>query len=535
MNCPGLRLPLHFSAFRPALLAIFSGLLITLAFPKADLSFLAWIALIPLLTALEGQSPRNAFKLGLVCGSVAYAGLLYWVIIVMTEYGHLPLYAGIPLWLLLSGWLAIFYGAAAWATALGERFGIKSALMLPLAWVAADYLRSFLLTGFPWTMLGHSQYRLLPLIQLSDITGVFGITALIVLANVVLYRIIRALAGAEIPYPAKSAVMLVLALTATLGYGFMRLNTPPPPSTPLNVALIQGNIDQSVKWSPAFRETTLDIYTNLSRQAAARIQPGLIVWPESAAPFFFQENSPASDRIRTLSRELNTHLLFGSPAMELRNNRPANLNSAFLLGPDGSERGRSDKVHLVPFGEYVPLARLLPFVNKLVHGIGDFAPGQEIKPLKAADTPLGVLVCYEAIFPELARAHVNSGSRVLVNITNDAWFGRSSAPYQHLSMAAFRAVETRTPLVRAANTGITSIIDQNGHIKGMTSLFREAVMVGEVRPGSSSSLYLKIGDLFAQGCLGLILLLAAVAGFRLKQTTQTTTKRNEKPDHQELP
>ena len=535
MNRPGLRLPLHFSAFRPALLAIFSGLLITLAFPKADLSFLAWIALIPLLTALEGQSPRNAFKLGLVCGSVAYAGLLYWVIIVMTEYGHLPLYAGIPLWLLLSGWLALFYGAAAWATALGERFGIKSALMLPLAWVAADYLRSFLLTGFPWTMLGHSQYRLLPLIQLSDITGVFGITALIVLANVVLYRIIRALAGAEIPYPAKSAVLLVLALTATLGYGFMRLNTPPPPSAPLNVALIQGNIDQSVKWSPAFRETTLDIYTNLSRQAAARIQPGLIVWPESAAPFFFQENSPASDRIRTLSRELNTHLLFGSPAMELRNNRPANLNSAFLLGPDGSERGRSDKVHLVPFGEYVPLARLLPFVNKLVHGIGDFAPGQEIKPLKAADTPLGVLVCYEAIFPELARAHVNSGSRVLVNITNDAWFGRSSAPYQHLSMAAFRAVETRTPLVRAANTGITSIIDQNGHIKGMTSLFREAVMVGEVRPGSSSSLYLKIGDLFAQGCLGLILLLAAAAGFRLKQTTQTATNRNEKPDHQELP
>lgn len=535
MNRPGLRLPLHFSAFRPALLAIFSGLLITLAFPKADLSFLAWIALIPLLTALEGQSPRNAFKLGLVCGSVAYAGLLYWVIIVMTEYGKLPLYAGIPLWLLLSGWLALFYGAATWATALGERFGIKSALMLPLAWVAADYLRSFLLTGFPWTMLGHSQYRLLPLIQLSDITGVFGITALIVLANVVLYRIIRALAGAEIPYPAKSAVLLVLALTATLGYGFMRLNTPPPPSAPLNVALIQGNIDQSVKWSPAFRETTLDIYTNLSRQAAARIQPGLIVWPESAAPFFFQENSPASDRIRTLSRELNTHLLFGSPAMELRNNRPANLNSAFLLGPDGSERGRSDKVHLVPFGEYVPLARLLPFVNKLVHGIGDFAPGQEIKPLKAADTPLGVLVCYEAIFPELARAHVNSGSRVLVNITNDAWFGRSSAPYQHLSMAAFRAVETRTPLVRAANTGITSIIDQNGHIKGMTSLFREAVMVGEVRPGSSSSLYLKIGDLFAQGCLGLILLLAAAAGFRLKQTTQTATNRNEKPDHQELP
>lgn len=525
MNPPELRLTFRSGSLRPALLAMLSGLLITLSFPKADLSFLAWIALIPLLTALEGQSPRNAFKLGLLCGSVAYAGLLYWVIIVMTEYGHLPLFAGIPLWLLLSGWLALFCGAAAWASALGERFGIKSALMLPLAWVAADYLRSLLLTGFPWTMLGHSQYRLLPLIQLSDITGVFGITALIVLANVVLYRIIRALAGAEVPYPAKSAVILVLALAGTLGYGFMRLNTPVPATEPLRVALIQGNIDQSVKWSPAFRETTLDIYTNLSRQAAARQQPDLIVWPESAAPFFFQENSPASDRIRNLARELKTHLLFGSPAMELRTNRPANLNSAFLLGPDGTELGRSDKVHLVPFGEYVPLARLLPFVSKLVHGIGDFVPGEQIRPLNAGATPLGVLVCYEAIFPELARAYVNVGSRVLVNITNDAWFGRSSAPYQHLSMAAFRAVETRTPLVRAANTGITSIIDQNGHIKGMTSLFKEAVMLGEVRSGTASSLYLRFGDLFAQGCLGLTLLLLLYCRRR------SAGPSNNLPDH----
>jgi len=525
VNPPWFHLPFLFSSIRPLLLAIASGLLITLSFPKADLSFLAWIALIPLLVALEGQSPRNAFKLGLLCGSVAYAGLLYWVIIVMTEYGHLPLFAGIPLWLLLSGWLALFCGAAAWASALGERFGIKSALIFPLAWVAADYLRSFLLTGFPWTMLGHSQYRLLPLIQLSDITGVFGITALIVLANVVLYRIIRALAGAEVPYPAKSAVILVLALTGTLGYGFMRLNTPPPPSPPLKVALIQGNIDQSVKWSPAFRETTLDIYTNLSRQAAARQQPDLIVWPESAAPFFFQENSPASDRIRNLARELKTHLLFGSPAMELRNNRPANLNSAFLLGPDGNELGRSDKVHLVPFGEYVPLARLLPFVTKLVHGIGDFVPGNEIRPLNAGATPLGVLVCYEAIFPELARAYVNVGSRVLVNITNDAWFGRSSAPYQHLSISAFRAVETRTPLIRAANTGITSIIDQNGHIKGMTSLFKEAVMLGEVPPGTADSPYLSIGDLFAQACLGLTLLLLLYCRRR------SAGSSNNLPDH----
>lgn len=517
MTFTGFRLPPLSGIVRPAVLAIVSGLLIALSFPKADLSFLAWIALLPLLISLEGRSPRTAFYLGLTTGLTAYAGLLYWVMIVMGDYGHLPLFATIPLWLLLSAWLALFYGLVTWATSLGERFGIKSALLMPLAWVGADYLRSFLLTGFPWTMLGHTQYRMLPLIQVADITGVYGITALIVLANVVFYRIIRAFSGSEVPYPAKSAVIFVLALATTLGYGFFRLNSPLPTAAPLRVALIQGNIDQAVKWSPAFREATLDIYTGLSRQAVAQQPADLIVWPESAAPFFFQENSPASDRIRNLARELKAHLLFGSPAAEQRNGRYTNLNSAFLLGPDGTEIGRTDKMHLVPFGEYVPLARLLPFVNKLVHGIGDFAPGQEVRPLKAGSIPLGTLVCYEVIFPELARAQVRAGSRVLVNITNDAWFGRSSAPYQHLSMAAFRAIETRTPLVRAANTGITSIIDQNGHIRGMSSLFKQAVMVGEVQPGSANAPYLKIGDLFAQGCLGLSALTLLIRWYRNKQ------------------
>ena len=499
-----------------AFLAAASGILIILSFPKADIPILAWVALIPLLIAIEDRSPAEAFKIGWFCGLVAYGGLLYWVMIVMGQYGKLPAYATIPLWLLLSAWLAFFPALAVWATTSGKQNVIKAVVLLPLAWVASDYLRSFLLTGFPWTMLGHSQYRLLPLIQVADLTGVYGITALIVLANTVLYRIIRAFSGANVPYPAKSALVLVLALIGTLGYGLYRLNTPLQTKS-LRVALIQGNINQAVKWSPSFRDTTLDIYSSLSRQAIQSQKPDLIVWPESAAPFFFQENSPSSDRIRNLARELKTCILFGSPATELRNGSPTNLNSAFLLDQNGNEQGRSDKIHLVPFGEYVPLARLLPFVNKMVHGIGDFSPGQQVKPLMAGQIPLGVLVCYEAIFPELARAHVNSGSRVLVNITNDAWFGRSSAPWQHLSMAVFRAIETRTPLVRAANTGITSVVDQNGHIRGMTPLFSQAVMVDEVKTGQADAVYLKIGDLFAQGCLTVALLLLAIGFWKQRQ------------------
>lgn len=490
-----------------AILSICSGLLVVLSFPRTELSFLAWVALIPLLIALEGQSARAAFKTGFVSGLVAYAGLLYWLIIVMTQYGNLPLAVGISLWLLLSCWLAVFTALAAWAARLGEKCGIKSAFVLPLAWVAADYLRSFMLTGFPWTMLGHSQYRLLPLIQVADLTGVYGLTALVVLGNVVLYRILRALTGAKVPYPAKSAAVLVLALASVLWYGFERLHKPPAVSKPVKVALIQGNIDQSVKWSPAYLESTLDTYTRLTRQAAVQIKPDLVVWPESAAPFFFQDNGLPSSRIRTVAQELDTALLFGSPASENRNGKTVYLNSAFLLDQHGDTTGRSDKIHLVPFGEYVPLARMLPFVSKLVHGIGDFAAGKEVRSLVTDKLPVGVLVCYEAIFPELAREQVNNGSRLLVNITNDAWFGRSSAPYQHLAMTVFRTVETRTSLVRAANTGITAIIDQNGHIKGMTPLFKEAVMTGEVLPGSADSLYLRVGDLFAKSCLLLVSLI----------------------------
>ncbi len=508
--------------WRSLMLALLSGVLIALSFPLPSISPLAWIALIPLLIALESQTPTAAFRLGFITGFTAYAGLLYWVTIVMTQYGKLPWLVSGALWWSLSAWLAVFYGGTAWAAVLGKQRGCKWVVLFPLAWVGADYLRSILLTGFPWTMLGHSQYRLLPLIQIADLTGVYGITALIVLANVVFYRILRALTGADIPYPAKSAALLVVALAATFWYGFHRLNTPQPAVPPLRVALIQGNIDQSIKWSPAFREATLNIYSSLSRQAVARGPVDLVIWPESAAPFFFQEQSPASNRIRQLARDLKVALLFGSPAATIQDDKIAYLNSAFLLDKNGTVLGRSDKTHLVPFGEYVPLAQLLPFVHKLVHGIGDFAPGTSIRPLDANGVPLGVLICYEAIFPELSRAQVNNGSRVLVNITNDAWFGRSSAPYQHLAMAAFRAVETRTPLVRAANTGVTAIIDQNGHIKGMTPLYKEAVMLGEITPGSANAPYLRIGDLFAQGCLGITGLILVVQWWRERRKQRPT-------------
>jgi apolipoprotein N-acyltransferase len=483
------------------MLAIASGILIALSFPNPGFSFLAWVALVPLLIALEDSTPRTAFRIGLTCGITAYAIILYWLNIVFVRYGHLPWSVSIPVYLLLVLWLAMFFGLSTGIARLGELAGIKAAFTLPVAWVAFDFIRSFLFSGFAWAMLGHSQFRTLPLIQIADLAGVYGITMLIVLANVVLHRALRAVSGAGIPYPVKSLVILLALLFGTLFYGFNRLNEPEiNQAKPLRVALIQGNIPQDVKWSPAFRESTIEVYERLTREAS-KGGVDLIVWPESAVPFFFQDEPLQAERIRNLAREMNACILFGSPAHELRNGRSTFLNSAFMLSPNGETVGRADKMHLVPLGEYVPLGNILTFVNKLVVGIGDFSPGERAVVLDTGSAKLGIQVCYEVIFPELAREYVRAGARVLVAITNDAWFGRSSAPYQHLAISTFRAIETRTPLIRAANTGITAIVDHNGHISTMTGLFVEAYRTGEIQPGSGESIYLTIGDLPAWLCV----------------------------------
>jgi apolipoprotein N-acyltransferase len=295
-------------------------------------------------------------------------------------------------------------------------------------------------------------------------------------------------------------VALLVLFAATLGYGFIALTK--VETGPLQrVLLVQGNISQDVKWDPAFQESTVSTYERLSRQGC-QAAGTLVVWPESALPFYLQSEPAYAARVKSLAVELKSCLVTGSPALERDGDLVRYLNSAFLISPTGEVAGRSDKLHLVPFGEYVPLDALFPFVNKLVAGIGDFSPGKSAVPLETTGGKIGVLVCFEGIFPEIARAYVQAGAGILVNITNDAWFGKSSAPYQHLSMTVFRAVENRVPLVRAANTGISSVIDSKGHIRGMTPLFKEATLGAQVRRGAGGSFYSRHGDFFALICLG---------------------------------
>lgn len=493
------------------LLALISGGMLALSFPRPGISLLAWFAFVPLFVAAAGASPKVGFKLGFTAGCAAYAGILYWINIVMMSYGKLHWSVSGVLYLVLAGYLALYPGLVLW---LARRLEIRRISLLcsfPLLWVGGELIRSYVLTGFPWANLGYSQYRTLPLIQISDLTGVYGVSFLVAFANVIFYRIWVSMRHRGAPYPVRGLVVMLALLTATLVYGVTAL-TKVEQGTPQRVLMVQGNIPQDVKWDPAFQESTVQTYERLTRKGC-RSAGTLVVWPESALPFYLQGEPAYAARVKALAAELKSCLVTGSPALEKEGDMVRYLNSAFLISPEGAVAGRSDKLHLVPFGEYVPLASLFPFVNKLVAGIGDFSPGKAALPLETGAGKIGVLVCFEGIFPEVARAYVRGGAGMLVNITNDAWFGRSSAPYQHLSMTVFRAVENRVPLVRAANSGISSVIDSKGHIRGMTPLFEEATLSAEVRQGSGSTFYNRHGDLFALLCLGAGILLG-VAGLK---------------------
>lgn len=470
-----------------------SGLLLACSFPLPDYTVLAWFGLLPLVHVMQ----HRPFKSGFVAGLVFFALTLYWVNIVMTTYGQLPLVVSFLLFLLLAGYLALFWGCATWgACRLKEFRSYPYALTLPVLWVALEFLREFLMTGFPWATLGYSQQSWLIMIQSADLFGVYGLSYLLILSNAVLAESIMA-AGGKLwrALPVKALVATAILILSNYGYGYWSLQKNLDGRTEtLQAAVIQGNIPQELKWRPENQINSVNNYRNLSQQAVRAGARDLIVWPEAAMPFYFQDGGREAAPVIELPVETGASLLFGSPAYLRDPGGVRYLNSAFLLSPTAQLLGRSDKIHLVPFGEYVPLGGFLPFVNKLVAGIGDFSPG-EINPLPLQGHKVGVLICYEVIFPELARDYVRQGSDLLVNITNDAWFGKSSAPLQHLAMARFRAVENRIWIARAANTGVSAFIAPSGKIVQQTDIFETAFLAGEIGLGARPGLYSHMGDL----------------------------------------
>ncbi len=292
--------------------------------------------------------------------------------------------------------------------------------------------------------------------------------------------------------------LLVAALIAYGIFAIKRERSIMSGGTPVPVALIQPNIRQDLKWDPSFQEETMNIYEEMTL-ATRPYKPALIVWPETATPFFFQNNPVFRPRVEELPRRVGAPLLFGTPAFEDLGGTLKFYNRAYLLSEKGDIIGTYDKIHLVPFVEYVPMRSLFFFVDKLANGAaGDFSRGTTTQPIPTAIGPVGTLICYEAIFPESARLFARNGAALLVNITNDAWFGTTSAPYQHFSMARLRAIETRLFFIRAANTGITAVVDPTGTCEVKTDIFTRTVALGDVIVKPRTTFYTRFGDVFAR-------------------------------------
>ena len=481
-------------------LALLSGLLLALSFPKFGHSAFAWVSLAPLLVALtmavRSRTTRwHWFRLGYLSGLLYFCGTLYWLTFVMAEYGELPLILAALLAFGLAAWLAVFVGVFAWLTADAfQRLGAKGLWFAPFFWVTTEWIRAWLGGNFPWALLGSSQASSLPVVQLASVTGVYGLSALIVCAGVVITILTVSRSHTERRL-AKIAIAVLVLIPVWGAWRISRgdLVTQGPP---IRVGLVQGNISVDQKKNPANQRVILERYIGLTREAIGAGSQ-LVLWPEAATPFYFDIDAALAEPIRRLSRESSTPMLIGTDQYEAATaagDKEKFFNGAILIGPDGANRGSYQKIHLVPFGEFVPFKRLLFFVAPIVENVGDFSHGSRRTIFEVEGTRFSVAICYEVIYAGLAREFVNNGSQLLTTITNDAWFGRSSAASQHFEQAAIRAVEQGRYLVRSANTGISGAVDPYGRVIARSDLFTQVMTAVDVRLLSGRTIYNRVGD-----------------------------------------
>jgi len=487
-------------------LPLLSALLLTLSYPAFNMSYVAWFALVPMLIAIRGERPLQAFFTGYITGLLFFAGTLYWL-------GYVAI-IGI---IILTLYLAIFFGLfALGAELLSMQFPkprLRFALLVSCLWVAIEFLRSNVFTGFGWALLGHTQWETLPMIQFADTFGAYGVSFLVVFTNIIISSKIKKKIKGQKP-EARYLALLVIIMIAAMIYGYY-VQDVRNTGEPVKVSVIQGNIPQSQKWDEKFAGSILDKYIALTKEAA-KDKPDLIVWPETSVPGFLETQKELRDRITALAKETGSYILVGTQTEKV----PEGVryyNSAVLVSNTGELVQRYDKVHLVPFGEYVPFGNsYLSFIKKRYDMGEDYSPGRdfaifEIPTQKRGLVKFAVLICFEDVFPELSRSFARRGAEFLVVITNDAWYMDTGAPYQHTQSSVFRAVENRLNVVRAANTGQSCFIDRNGRITQSVrdaagkKIFTDGFATANIIPARSRTLYMRYGDLFAWICAGVFL------------------------------
>jgi apolipoprotein N-acyltransferase len=491
--------------------------LIALSMPKPALAPLGWVALAPLCLAVARTaarpSPRGPrpFLIGLLTGLVAFAGTVSWTSDVLAVFGGLNVVLAWLLAGLLIAYLAVYpalFGLA--MTTAVARAGPRALAIAPVVWVGTEWLRGSLFTGFPWVLLGYSQSDTVAPLQVASLVGIYGLSGMVACSSAAL-AILLVPDGRRVWGRVVVAAVLVGMPVIGAAWGAWRVQEQVLIQGPaIRVGLVQGNVPQGQKWDPAFRDAILARYLSLTRDVA-RQGVDLVVWPESSTPFVFGRDAIATEVMRAGVVQAGAPVVFGSDEVV----GPTEFyNAAFVMDATGEIRGGYRKMQLVPFGEYIPVRSVLFFARPLVEGFSDFSAGRELTLLPVGAHRLSVAVCYEAVFPWLAVRAVRQGSQLLTTITNDAWYGTSAAPWQHFQQARVRAVETGRYLVRAANTGISGVVDPYGRVVVQSPLFQTGTWVGEVRWLDGMTPYVRMGDAVAWACMLVTVALLALPWVR---------------------
>jgi len=504
---------MNFSWYTRVLLALASGAALALSFPNYKLSLLAWVSVGLLILASFRARPAVAPLYGLLHGLVFYPICLPWIDVVVQQYGGVGPWTSAGLLALIGLAGGVITAVFSWGVAVASRKSVLLTLVLaPDLWVALEFARAHLpIIAFPWNLTGYAASGNLALVQLTTVTGIYGLSYVIALYGSLVACAI--LAGRQRLWKIVIASTAVLIFVAIGGRYLV-----PSESPRFTAHLVQTNFAQAYEYPPDWMQVhagDLDELGQISVDAARRI-PGLIVWPESPAPFSLQDAVFAA-RARQIAQDSGSDFLVG--AEDWKQNAAGKwdaTNSAVLLNPSGQRIFTYDKIHLVPFGEYVPLRKWLTFTGKLTADLGDFAPGSVYSVGRLPDGRFGTFICFEATFPDAVRRFTAGGAELLINISNDGWFGRSSAPAQHLMMARVRAVENRRWLLRDTNNGFTVSVDPYGRIAAQLATDIRGQLDAPYDFRSDLTLYARFGDWFAWLCViaSIALLGAALIGKR---------------------
>jgi len=485
-------------------LAALSGVLFALAFPNTAIGWLMFIALLPLFVALtRARTARGAFFLGWLSQTIAWLIMVPWVVRVMSHYGGLPYITGVLLFVAMCAYLGMYGGLFAllfYRIAPSTRF--RRWLLVPLAWAVVEYLRTYLFSGFPWSLIAASIVDYAPFVQFDRVAGPYALGILILLpSTLIAWLIVARPKGMRSLFPIAAVVIITFVWWAT-GLVAAKMLVRPTGTPMARAALLQPNISQEMRWD---NDNLILIFRRMMAmtEEATSHNVQVVIWPESTVPLSYATTDFYRQAIESLSRTRSVDVILGSVADEPE--QPNKLWNAAFLVSGGRTIGHYDKIRLVPFGEYVPLREMLSFAHALVHAVGQFEFGTK-------DTPLvgrffyGPAICYEVVFPQIPRTQVVHGANVLVTITNDAWYDGTSAPRQHLNMARLRAVETDRYLLRAGTTGISAVIDPAGQIVQQMEMGKQGIIYAEFQPRTSTTPYVRFGDWFAWVAMAFVIL-----------------------------